>query len=120
VVRATAGATKGVEDAETAIMLDQQDNRNGEKVALTTWKPERSVVEMLHSFRYCLSDNESSDNEEHSKYEEDDGKDRELDTSSEDIQGGSHIGYDNIWRPYGDSWYRPQKIANAAKDLLTR
>ena len=52
----TAGAREWVDDAETAIMQEQEDMRNAEKVQPTTRKPENTFEEMLNAFGDCLSD----------------------------------------------------------------
>jgi len=52
----TTVARKRVEDAETAIKLEQQEMRNADKAVLTTTNPGTLFEEMLNALRDCLSD----------------------------------------------------------------
>jgi len=54
--RETAVATKRDEDAQTAIMQEQEDMRNAEKAGLTTRKPEITLEEMLKAIGDVRSD----------------------------------------------------------------
>ena len=47
--RVTAVASKPVQDAETAIIQEQEDMRNGEKARSTTTKPRTLFEEMLNA-----------------------------------------------------------------------
>jgi len=81
-----------VQDAETAIMQEQEEKRNAEKARSTTKKPEDTFKEMLNAIRDSVSDLESSDNEEDAEDEEDDEEDAELGKLSNDDEPGWVIG----------------------------
>jgi len=77
----TAVARMRVEDAETAIKLEQEDVRNAEKAGLTTTKPETTFGKMWNVIRDSMRDHASSDIGE-------DGEDKDLDEA--DTELGKH------------------------------
>jgi len=89
--RETAGARKQVEDAETAIMQEQDDLSNDERQWSTTRKPETIYEEMLNPVGDSLSDLGISDDEEDGE-DEDDEEDTELGKLSEDDEPGWVMG----------------------------
>jgi len=80
----TSVAIKLVEDAETAIELEQEDMSNAEKAGLTTTKPETTFEEMLNAIGNNLSDLACSDNGENGEDEDDDDQHPELGKQSDD------------------------------------
>jgi len=77
VERETAGARKGVEDAQAAIQQQQNDMKHAEIVGLMTREPEMKFEEMMVALGDSLSDLSSSD----------DGEDREHEHDEETVQG---------------------------------
>jgi len=92
VERETAVARKRVQDAETAIIQEQHDITNDEKVGLTTTKPERTFQEMLNAIGDSLSDLASSDDGEDGEDEDDDEEDPAAGKLSEDDEPGWVMG----------------------------
>jgi len=90
--RETAVARKRVQDAETAIMQEQEHMRNVEKAQSTTTKPETTFEEMLNAIVDSLIDLASSEDEEDGEDEDDDEEDTELGKLSEDDEPGWVIG----------------------------
>jgi len=72
--RVTAVARKHVQDAETAVMKEQEDMRDAVKAGSTTRKPEKSFEEMLYAMGDCLSDLSSSDDKEDGEHDRDDAE----------------------------------------------
>jgi len=77
VERETAGARKGVEDAQAAIQQQQNDMKHAEIVGLMTREPEMKFEEMMVALGDSQSDLSSSD----------DGEDREHEHDEETVQG---------------------------------
>jgi len=90
--RATAVARKRVQDAETAIMQEQEHMTNVETARSTTKKPKTTFEEMLNAIRESLSDLASTDDEEDGDVEDDDEEDTELGKLSEDDEPGWVMG----------------------------
>jgi len=90
--RETAVAEKRVQDAETAIMEEQEHIRNVEKAQSTTTKPETTFEEMLHAITYRLSDLASSEDEEDGEDQDDDEEDTELGKLCKDDEPGWVMG----------------------------
>jgi hypothetical protein len=57
-------ARKQVKDAETAIMIEQEDMENVEKAGSATRQPETAFGKMLYAIRDSLSDLATSKDEE--------------------------------------------------------
>lgn len=70
--RQTAVARKHVEDAETAIMLEQEDMWNAENAGSTATKPETIFEEMLNAIGNRVSNLARFDDREDGEYENDD------------------------------------------------
>ena len=88
----TSVARKRVQDAETAIMQEQEHMSNVEKARSTTTKPESTFEEMLNAIGDSLSNLASSDDEEDGEDEVDDEEDTELGKLSEDDEPGWVMG----------------------------
>jgi len=86
--RETAVARERVQDAETAIIQEQEDMRNAEKAGSTTRKTEKTFEQMLNAIGDGLSDLASSDDDEDGEGEADDEEDIELGKISEDDEPG--------------------------------
>jgi len=82
--RETVVARKRVQDAETAIMQEQEHMRNVQKVRSTTTKPETTFEEILNAIGDSLSDLSSSEDQDDGEDEDDDEEDTELGKLSED------------------------------------
>ena len=80
----TAVARVPVQDAETAIMQEQEDMRNVEKAQSTTTTPETTFEEILNAIGDCLRDVANSGDVEDGEDEDDDEEDSELHNLSED------------------------------------
>jgi len=92
VERETAVARKRVQDAETAMMQEQEHMENVEKGRLTTTKPEITFEEMLNAIRDSLSDLASPEEEEDGEDEDDDEEDTGHGKLSEDDEPGWVMG----------------------------
>jgi len=90
--RETAVARKGVQDAETAIMQEQEHMTNVEKVRSTTPKPWTSFQGMLDAIGDSLSDLASPEDEEHGEDNDDDREVAELGKLSEHDEPGWVMG----------------------------
>jgi len=90
--RETAVARKRVQDAETAIMQEQEHMMDVEKARSTTRMPETTFKEMLNTIGDSLSDLPSSDDEEDGEDVDDDEEDTELGMLSEDDEPGWVMG----------------------------
>jgi len=90
--RETAVARKWVQDAETAIMQEQEHKRNVEKARSTTTKPETTFKEMLNAIGDSLSDLASSKDVEVGEDDDDDEEDTELAMLNEDDEPGWVMG----------------------------
>jgi len=90
--RVTAVASKPVQDAETAIIQEQEHMRNVEKARSTTTKPRTLFEEMLNAIWDSLRDLASSEAEEDEEDEDDDEDDSELGKLSEDDEPGWVMG----------------------------
>ena len=90
--RGTAVARMRVQDAQTAIIPEQEGMRNAEKAGSTTRKPGNTVKERLNAIDDTRRDLASSDNEEDGDDEENDEEDTELDKVSEDDEPGWMMG----------------------------
>jgi len=88
----TAVARKGVQDAETAIMQEQEQMRNVENALSTTTKPERTFKEMLNDIGESLSDLASSEDEEDGEDIDDNEEDTEPGMLSDDDEPGWVMG----------------------------
>jgi hypothetical protein len=86
--RQTTVATKGVQDAETAIVQEYEEMRNGEKDRLTTTKPEMKLEKMLNTKGESLSNHAWSEDEEDREDEENEIDDSELGMLSDDDEPG--------------------------------
>jgi hypothetical protein len=75
VQRETAVAIQRVEDADTAMMQEQEHMGSVEKGRSTTTKPEKLFTEMLNAIRDSLSDDPSSKDEEDGEDDDDDEED---------------------------------------------
>jgi len=80
----TTVARKRFEDAETAIMQEQEDMTNAEKAEVTTRKPEETFEEMLNSIADSLSQLARSDDKGDGEDAEDDKEDSVLGKLSDD------------------------------------
>jgi hypothetical protein len=92
VERETAVARKRVQDANTAMMQEQEHMENVEKGRSTTTKRERTLEEMLNAIGDNLSDLASSDDEEDGEDEDDDQEDTGHGKLSEDDEPSWVIG----------------------------
>jgi hypothetical protein len=92
VERETAVARKRIQDAETAMMQEQEDMGNIEMGRSTTTKHEMTVEEMLNSDGDSLSDLASSDDEEDGEDDDDDEEDTGNGKLSEADEPGWVIG----------------------------
>jgi len=90
--RETALVRKRVQDAETAIMEEQEPMRNVEKARSTTTQPETTCEEMLNAIRDSLSDLASSEDEEDGEDEDDDEEDTQLGKLGKDEEPGWVMG----------------------------
>jgi hypothetical protein len=90
--RETAVARKRVQDAQTAMMQEQEHMVNVEKGRSTTTKPEITFEEMLNAIGDSLSDLVSSKVEEDREDEDDDEDDTGLGKLSNDDEPGWVIG----------------------------
>jgi len=88
VERETAVARQRVQDAETAIMQEQEHMGNVEQGRSTTTKPEITFEEMLNAIGDSLSDLASSTDEEDGEDEDDDEEDTGHGKLSEDDEPG--------------------------------
>jgi len=73
----TAVARKRLQDAETAIMQEQEDMRNTKNARFTTTKTETTYMDMFNAIGESLRDRASSNDEEDGE-DEDDEKDIDL------------------------------------------
>jgi len=80
----TTVARKRVQDAETAMMQEQEDMRNVEKTRSTTTKAEITFEEVLNAIADSLSHLATSDNEDDGDEKYDDEEDVEHGKLSED------------------------------------
>jgi len=80
--REPAVARQALEDAETAIALEQGDGWIAANVGWKIWQPEHTFVEMMLAIGDSLSDLASSNNEQ--DWEDDDEEDTELGQLSDD------------------------------------
>jgi len=92
VERETAVARQRVQDAETAIMHEQEYMCNVETGRSTTTKPGIPFEEMLNAIRDSLSDLASSEDEENGEDEDDDEEDTGHCILSEDDEPGWVMG----------------------------
>jgi len=92
VERESAVATQRVQDAETAMMQEQEHMGNDEKGWSTTTKPEITFEEMLNAIGDSLSDLASSEDEEDGEDEDDDEEDPGHGKQSEDDEPGWVMG----------------------------
>ena len=92
VARETAVARKRVQDAETAIMQEQEHMRNVEKARSSTSKLETTFVEVLNATGDSLSDLACSEDGEDGEDEDDDEDDSELGKLSENDEPGWEMG----------------------------
>jgi hypothetical protein len=92
VQRETAVARKRVQDAEKALMQEQEHIENVEKGRSATSKPERTFEEMLNAIGDSLSDRVSSEDEEDGEDEDDDEEDTRHGKLSEDEEPGWVMG----------------------------
>ena len=90
--RETAVARKRFQDAQTAMMQEQEHMVNVEKGLLTTTKPEITFEEMLNAIGDSLSDLASSEHEEDVEDEDDDEEDTVHGKLSDDDEPGWVIG----------------------------
>ena len=90
--RETAVARKRVQDAETAIIQEQEHMRNVAKAWSPTTKPETSFGEMLNTIGDSLSNLASSKDEEDGEDIDDDERDTDLGKLCEDDEPGWVIG----------------------------
>jgi len=90
--RETAVARKQVQDAERAILQEQEDMWNADMAGSTTRKPEETVKEMLNTIGDSLSDLTCSDDEENREDKEDDEEDARHGKLSEDDEPGWVMG----------------------------
>jgi len=90
--RETTVARKQVQDAETAIMQEQEHIRNVEKAWSTTTEHETTFEEMLNAIGDSLSDLASSEDEEDGEDDDDDEEDTELGKLGEDNEHGWVMG----------------------------
>ena len=90
--RETAVARKRVQDAERALMQEQEHMGNVEKGRSTTTKPEITFEEMLNAIGDSLSDLASSEHEENGEDEDDDEEDTGHAKLSEDDEPGWLMG----------------------------
>jgi len=88
----TAVATKRVQDAETAIIQEQEHMRKVEKAGSTITKHETTFEEILNAIGDSLSDLASSADEEAGEDEDDDEDDSEHSKLSEDDEPGWVMG----------------------------
>jgi len=86
--RETAVARQRVEDAETAIKVEQEDVRITEMAELTTTNPETTSEEMINTIRDSLSDLASSGNAEDGEDEDEDEEDADLGKLCKDDEPG--------------------------------
>jgi len=113
----SAEARERVQDAETAIMQEQEHMRNVEKGRSTTVKPETPFQAMLNAIGDSLSDLASSTDEEVGEDEDDDEEDSELGKLSEDDEPGRVMGtifrtVRTAWRAFGRSRWRLRNWRN--------
>jgi hypothetical protein len=87
-----AVARKRVQDADTAMMQEQEHMENVEKGRSTTTKPEIMFEEMLNAIGDSLSDLASSEDEEDGEDEDDDEEDTGHSKLSEDDEPGGVMG----------------------------
>jgi len=80
----TAVARKRVQDADTAIMQEQEDISTVQNAGATTRKPKKPVKQMLNAVGESLSDLASSDDDQDGEDKDDDEEDPELSTLSDD------------------------------------
>jgi len=92
VERETAVARKRVQDAQTAMMQEQEHMVNVEKGRSTTTKPEITFEEMLNAIVESLSDLASSEDEEDGEDEDDDEEDTGHGKLSDDDEPGWVMG----------------------------
>jgi len=90
--RGTTVARKLVQDAETAMMQEQEHMRNVETARSTTTKPETTFGDMLNTIGDGLHDLASSQDGEDGEDEDDDEEDTELGELSEDNVPGWVMG----------------------------
>ena len=88
----TAVARERVEDAETAIMEEQNDMTNVESAGTTTRTPKTTFEAMLNAMGDSLSDLASSKDDQDGKDEEDDEEDTQLGKLSDDDEPGWVMG----------------------------
>jgi len=90
--RETAVERKRVEDAETAIMQEQEDMRNVEMAQSTAKQPETTFEELLNAIGYSLSNLASSEDEADGEGKDDDEENTELGKLSKDDEPGWVMG----------------------------
>jgi len=88
----TAVVREQVQDAETAIMQEQENMRNVEKARLTTTNRETTFEEMLNANGDSVRDPASSEDEDDGDDEDDDEEDTVLGKLSEDDEPGWVMG----------------------------
>jgi len=88
----TAVARKQVDDADTAIMQEQEDQTNAENGGLTTRKPEKTFEVMLNTIGDSHRDLVCSDHEDDGEDEEENEEDTELGKLSKDDEPGWVMG----------------------------
>jgi len=92
VERETAVARKRVQDAETAIMQEQEAMSTAENVGVTTRMPDQTFEDMLNALGDSVSDLACSDNEQDGEDKEDEEEDTELGKLSDDDVPGWVMG----------------------------
>jgi len=102
VERETAVARQQVQDAETAVMQQQQNMGNVEKGQSTTTKPQITFEKMLNAIGDGLSDLASSEDEEDAEDEDDDEEGTGHGKLSEDDEPGCVMG--TISKRYSTAW----------------
>jgi hypothetical protein len=90
--RETGAATQPVQDAETAIIQEQEYMRNVEQARLTTTKPKTTFEEAINSIGSSLSDFASCNNSDDGEDKDDDEEDTELGKMCKDEQPGWVMG----------------------------
>jgi hypothetical protein len=84
----TTVARKRVQDAETAMMQEQEHMGNDENGRSTTTKPETTFEEKLYAIGESLSDVECADDEEDEEVEDDEEADTRHGELSENDESG--------------------------------
>ena len=111
VARETAVAREWIQDAETAIMEEQENMRNVKYIRSTTTKTETTFEEMLNAVGDSLSDLASADVEEDGE-DEDDEEDLERGKLSEDDQPGWVMGtiFITVQHDMGRFWQAQMRL----------